>query len=202
MLLDHKRHVCLKSSPVARTLHSLRLIRQVMQQEGFQMPETTLVHELAEVGNFNWRLFQPLVEGGLLDWESATIVVDAKLTNPEGIKFGQYFNEDRLHKLPNEVWASLPPTYAVAALSFEKASSLKVRAFAAFQSVMDDIGFSQSVVVTHDACAGLLVEAFTKGKKASLDPGTFIVLERRHDRTVITQVGDEIAQPGDEVTIF
>src|SRR3989344_2674309 len=64
--------VIIHSSPMGRTLHTAKIIRERLQCAGFVVRPITIDSDLTEVRGFEWNLFKPLVVGGRVDYAGNT----------------------------------------------------------------------------------------------------------------------------------
>jgi broad specificity phosphatase PhoE len=198
-LITPDEEVEIWASPTGRTLHTAKLIAETLAAKGRQLRRKGDAEEsgikvfpqLAEVKNFSWKLFSPLVSGGEVDLAGKKFMVDKQLTNPEDVNYQIYFNEDRIKEIPSEVKAQFPEEYVQAIEGFEKFISATSRIMKPL-SRLAKTGDKQYrvIIVTHDALTGFIANVFTGGDQGGVNPGEFINLERENDKLVATQVGE------------
>jgi len=190
--------IAIWSSPFGRNLAAAKIIVEVLQTKGIQWRKKawasrdgikTFCH-LSEVRNFSWKLFEPLVSGGNVVFGERKIFVDKKASNPRDLNPQEYFAEDGIDGLNQELRNSLPDCYLEAIDAFEKFADVTDRMIRVLSRLkkIEDKSY-RVIIVTHDALSGFICRVSSAGKKTGLDPGEFISLERRDGKLVAIKVG-------------
>jgi broad specificity phosphatase PhoE len=200
--MDPKVHVLIFSSPVPRAIHTSKIIQEELSILGFTVSEIFLEEELSEVHNFSWDLFEPLMNGGVIEYEGTTFEVNKEQTNPDGLVYPDYFISDAVHNIPESVKDSWPKDYVERLSNFEKFSDVTTRSLNTLQSHTKAQDTEvHTIFVGHDANAMYLADKFTEGRQKGLVPGTSISLENNGlGNLVVTRVGD--ITDGDSTTEF
>jgi broad specificity phosphatase PhoE len=201
--LDNSIVVTIFSSPVGRTLHTAKIIIEVLVEAGFSVnaiqPDKTLV----EVANFSWALFEPLMNGGVVTYgnEGQQFEVKKSDTNPCNLGYPDYFINDSVHLIPKQVKETWPEAYTATVDRFERFVNVTNR----FLSRIEEVAKADEghfILVTHDCASMYLADQYTNGRQKGLIPGTFLSIERRDDdRLVVTRVGD-ITDGNSETNFF
>ena len=162
--------------------------------------------ELAEVANFQWNLFEPLVNGGTIQVAVGMLarlpfVLKKSETNPLNLPYPDYFMQDAAHAIPEEFKTKWPKTYRGDVESFERFPHVTQRIMATIKQASECEDDCHFIFVTHDCMTMYLADKFTGGRQKGLAPATSMALERKPDgRIVVTRVGD--ITDGDNETDF
>ncbi len=194
-LIGPDEEVEIWSSPMGRTLHTAKLIAEVLENKGIRLRkkgdarETGIkVHEqLTEVKNFSWNLFCPLLEGGEVEFGGKKFTIDKSLTNPKNLGYQEYFLNDEIKNIPQEVRDQLPKEYLDTKRMMKPLEHLKK---------LEDKPY-RIIMVTHDALTGFIANVFSGGEQSGINPGEFINLERKDGKIVATKVGQSIEGDND-----
>jgi broad specificity phosphatase PhoE len=188
--LDPAEPVTIISSPVGRTLHTARIVSEVLTQHGFTVKPIQTDAGLTEVANFSWDLFEPLINGGDVEYEGEKFTIDKAHTNPHDLAYPQYFMDDNAHHIQTAAKEAWPEAYSHRISSFERFGAVTDRFLNKMSELANNDGGS-FILVSHDCAAMYLANHYTKGRQKGLVPGTYISIERRDDgRLVVTRVGD------------
>jgi broad specificity phosphatase PhoE len=198
-LVGREEEVEIWSSPMGRTLHTAKIVAEVLEQNGVKLRRKgdardsgiKVFPQLGEVKNFSWSLFSPLVFGGDVEFNGHKFTIDKEKTNPKGLHYLEYFADDVIKSLPSEVTNQWPEGYVKAIEGFEKFASVTKRIMVPLSRLkkLEDKSY-RVIIVTHDGLAGFIANIFANSKQGSLNPGEFINLERRDGKLVATRVGD------------
>lgn len=175
--VGRKTNVFVFSSPLGRSLHSAKLISQVLREYGLRAAneDIIIVPNLTEVRNFSWPLFCPLVQGGEIEFAGSRFLVDSAKTNPQQVSVGEYFNEDYIRKIPPRIRRELPPWYVNIIDSFEKFASVSARLLEVLRLISCfDREDSLFIISTHDALAGFPAEVYSGKQLRGLPTGSFV----------------------------
>ena len=172
-------HIHIHTSPNGRTIHTARIIKDVLGGKGYDIVSFEIDHSLGEVRNFSWNLFEPLMNGGRIPWQDDSFVVKKEETNPQGLGYPDYFMADAIHVIDPAVLATWPTEFVSRLQGFETFAQVTSRVTSRIKNVLD--GRHQAdhhdIFVSHDGSAMALLDSATKGEKKSLDPGTYILLQ-------------------------
>lgn len=168
-----KKGAIIFSSPYGRTLHSAKIIKAVLFKYG--LGAIIIIEEdLRELNNFSWKLFQPLVEGGEVNFNGKNFLIDAAETNPNGLKYPDYIIKDEISQIPMKTMLFWPLGYIKKILSFESYYSVVARRDNFLSCLPEKLKIHgrkyPAIIVTHDA---LLLGL---NKEKSVKPGSFIVI--------------------------
>lgn len=195
--------VTIISSPVGRTLHTAKIISEVLVKEGFTVNPIQTEKELGEVKGFSWPLFEPLMNGGTVTYhdgnQKKTFEIDKTETNPFNHGYPHYFVDDDAHRIPASVKSKWPETYRHMVEQFEKFSSVTDR----FVGYMEKVAKNETghfILVTHDCGAMYLALHYTDRRQMGLEPGSYISIVRRNEHLLVTRAGN--ITDGDSETDF
>lgn len=202
--------VAIWSSPTGRTLETARIISEVLQERGIQLRKKGVAEEhgikiferLGEVENFSWNLFEPLMNGGEVDFNGNKFTIDKSLSNPKGAGYPEYFTSDAIKDISVEAKNQWPREYVEEIERFESFADVTERMRETLQK-LHQLGDKKYriIIVTHDALTGALVKTFTSGQMSGVNPGQFLSLERRGDELVVTRAGD-VTEGDDQADIL
>lgn len=189
------------SSGTGRTLETARILSEVLRERGIKLREKGVSNEhgvkifdhIGEVKNFSWSLFEPLMNGGEIEFAGKKFKIDKALTNPGNVKYPEYFTSDLIKNIPVEVKATWPQEYVNQIEKFESFADVTDRmrnTLNRLKSLKDKK--YRVILVTHDALTGALVKTFTSDQKGGVNPGQFLSLEKSNDKLVVTRAGDVI----------
>jgi broad specificity phosphatase PhoE len=197
--IDDSEAVRVWSSPTARTLHSAKIISDVLRKEGKNIEVEPGGNEygvrpfeqFGEVENLDFELFEPLITGGTVEFAGRTFSIDKNETNPKNLDYPEYFIKDAAHEIPDEVKNDWPKAYVNQIESFEKFNEVTNRIIRNLEraSKAEDKDY-RIIIVTHDALTMFLADTFTGGEKQNLDKSEFISLTRKEDGLYTEEVGD------------
>jgi broad specificity phosphatase PhoE len=178
------------SSPTARTLHSAKIIAEVLQNKGKNLKlepggdeyGVRPFEQFGEVENLDFDLFEPLIEGGKVEYKGQEFYIDKTKSNPEDLGYPKYFIEDAVHKIPEKVKAQWPDEYVERIESFEKFNEVTNRLMKNLERASNarDKDY-RVIIVTHDALTMFLASSFTDGSKQGLNRSEYISLSREGD---------------------
>ncbi len=189
------------SSPVGRTLHTSKVIKEALREYGFNVFTIETDELLGEVAGFSWALFEPLMNGGTVsyieDGQEKKFEIDKSDTNPYNSSYPDYFIRDSVHRISESVKATWPEVYRTQVEGFEKFRDVTNRFLVRIRQLayLHDVPNAHLILVTHDCGAMHLASQFTTGKQKGLVPGTYISIDRRtvgrgEAKLVVTRVGD------------
>jgi broad specificity phosphatase PhoE len=191
--------VIIWSSPTGRTLETARIISEVLEEKGIRLRKKGSAEEygirtfekLGEVENFSWPLFEPLMNGGEVEFDGIKFTIDKALSNPENLGYPDYFTSDAIKKIPAESKALWPEQYVQEIERFESFSEVTKRMADTLRRLkkVEDKNY-RVIIVTHDALTGAIVKTFTHDELSGIQPGQFISLEKKGEKLVATRVGD------------
>ncbi len=195
------KKIMIHSSPTGRTLHTSRIIKEVLEKRGFEVV-VELDEEIGEVRSFSWSLFEPLMNGGTITYGQNTFVVNKKMTNPKGLGYPDYFMTDAIHRVSRRIKANWPKDFVQRLESFETFDSVTARVLRRTTDIMrEHVNMRPTcnyydVFVTHDAAVMFLLDLYTFGKKKSLEPGTCLTMGLfRGELDVLEIDGEEVVLP-------
>ena len=189
------------SSPVGRTLHTAKIISQILQQKGvhFRVSKQDnskeygikIWKQLTEVKNFSWKLFYPLVVGGEVEFAGRKFFIDKNFTNPKNIDISKYFSEDGIRDIDLKYKQTLPKEYVEEIEGFEKFINVTKRLMLPLSRLkkIRDKSY-RIIIVTHDALSGFIANVFSGGGVRGISSGEFINLERVNGKLVAKKVGN------------
>lgn len=180
------------TSPMGRTLHTARLLAQVLAAHGVAVEEPRVEPELTEVHGFSWALFDPLVLGGEARHEGRSCAVDARVTNPAGLSHQEYFFFDHAHRLQA---GAIPGWYAAALGRFERASAARARLLAFLRRATARDEGREVLLVTHEGLIQGLMDRWSGGACRGLPPGQCVHLVRGAGGLFVRRAGEDV--PGD-----
>ncbi len=160
------------SSPFGRCLHTAKVIQDILSKRGFKVQDIAQDELLAEVENWNWELFFPLVTGTEIEYEGSRLEVNKELTNPKNLSLISYFREDAVHKLSDEAKRSLPKEYLEKIAQFERSTSVTDRLRQKLE-LLDWDKKEVSILTTHEGLTGDLVQQLSSRNDAFLDRGKY-----------------------------
>jgi broad specificity phosphatase PhoE len=200
--MNYQCIVLIFSSPVARAIHTAKVIREELLLNGFSVSDIKIEDMIGEVHNFSWNLFEPLMSGGTIIHEGQSFEVNKEDTNPKGLGYPDFFISDDVHQIPQSVTNGWPSEFVSHLKSFEKFSSVTERSLRFLRaSAPPQVTAGHTIFVGHDANAMYLADKFTGGRQKGLVPGTSISLEfDSEEHLVVTRVGD--ITDGDSTTDF
>lgn len=193
--LDAHIPVTISSSPMGRALHTARVIAETLKSHGFTLADIATDGDLREVDGFVYELFSPLHAGGNVRWKDGNGVyseymIDASLTNPQGLDGADYFFHDVLPALPAHVLDLLPAGLRQHILRFESSAHCQERMKRKLQDVLERGGKErqpeQHIQVTHSALTASFMRRWSKDKAKELPKGGWILLEAKHLELFIT----------------
>lgn len=197
--IEPDEEVVIWSSPTGRTLETARIISEVLQGKGIELRSKGTSKEygiktfekLGEVKNFSWPLFEPLMNGGEVEFDGNKFKIDKTLSNPENIGYPDYFTSDAIKNISDEAKAKWPKNYVDEIEKFESFAEVNKRMIDTL-SRLKKVGDKKYrvIIVTHDALTGGIVKTFTHDKLSGINPGQLISLERKENKLVATRVGD------------
>jgi broad specificity phosphatase PhoE len=194
------------SSPMGRTQHTARIIQEVLRDRGVKFharkghePKVKVFEALTEVKNFSWNLFEPLINGGEMEFAGKKFFIDKNKSNPLGKVYPDYFTDGAIKDIPDEAMAEWPEEYARTIKGFETFVEVTRRLMRNMERIkkLQDKPY-RIIFATHDGMMGFVANLFTKGKARGVDRGEFINLERVGGKLVATQVGQH--KEGDSET--
>jgi broad specificity phosphatase PhoE len=187
------------SSPTGRTLHTARIISETFEEKGIKLRKKGSAEEhgikiweqLNEVHNFSWVLFEPLMNGGEVEFVGEKFNIDKNQSNPLGLGYPEYFTSGAIKEIPEEVKNQWPKEYVEQIEGFESFIEVTQRMMKPLERLkkLQDKNY-RVIIVTHDALTGFIANVFTAGEESGLDPGSFINLERKDGKLIVTKVGD------------
>ncbi len=202
--LDPALPVRILSSPAGRALHTAKVIRSTLSQRGFHVAAIAPDPALGEVGNLEFALMKPLIDGGRFTHRMGSEVYDFLVnkaeTNPDNLVHPEYFMADAAHKIPASAMRDWPDSYVKRLKSFETFAAVKQRALDRIRACakMPD---GHVVLVSHSALSLYFSDRYTRGRQTGLAPATFLSIDRTEDgRLVLTRVGE--ITDGDAETDF
>jgi len=196
--IQEDEEVVIWSSPTGRTLETARIISEVLQEKGIRLRKKfnspfgiQTFEKLGEVKNFSWPPFEPLMNGGELEYGGVKFKIDKSRSNPNNLGYPDYFTSDAIKKIPNEVKAGWPKNYVDEIEKFESFAEVNKRMIDTL-SRLKKIGDKKTrvIIVTHDALTGGIVKIYTHDKFSGINPGQLISLEKKDNKLVVTRVGD------------
>lgn len=164
------------SSPYGRCLDTSREIQKECVLLHLEQPECQIAPELAEVHNFEWNLFYPLVAGGEIEYEGEVFNVNAQITNPENLTPTVYFRRDKAHTLPTSARNILPHTYLERIATFERAHEATKRFDNFLNSLPEGV---LTILCTHEALTGKYIAQATGKENAFLGRGKYFMLQNQ-----------------------
>jgi broad specificity phosphatase PhoE len=197
--IEPDEEVVIWSSPTGRTLETARIISEVLQEKEIRIRVKSASDEygiktfekLGEVRNFSWPLFEPLMNGGEIEYGGVKFTIDKSLSNPTNLGYPDYFTSDAIKSISQEVKDKWPREYVAEIEKFESFAEVNKRMIDTL-SRLKKIGDKKYrvIIVTHDALTGGIVKTFTHDKFSGINPGQLISLERKDDKLVAISVGD------------
>jgi broad specificity phosphatase PhoE len=197
--INPDEEVAIWSSPTGRTLETARIISEVLQKKGIQLRKKGTASEhgikvferLGEVENFSWLLFEPLMNGGEMEFQGKKFSIDKSLTNPKGMGYPDYFTTDAIKDIPDEVKQQWPKEYVDQIESFESFADVSERMASTLRKLKNlNDNHYRVILVSHDAMTGAMVKTFTSDQLGGINPGQFLTIERQDSNLVVTRVGD------------
>lgn len=186
--IDKDEPTLIWSSPMGRTLHTAKIGKDVLEKKLGKPVDIQIVPELAEAKNFEWKFFQPLVVGGIVELNGNKYDIDAKITNPAGLDYDTFFGEDMFHHLPQEARDKLPADYLKRVESFEPTPEVRKRSYQIIEEAEKVKDVSRLVMTTHDAIIGPFVKRYTQGAKSCINPAGYITFQRREGKLDVVNV--------------
>jgi len=171
-ILSNDLPVQIYSSPFGRCLHSSKIIRDTLVNNGFDVADIKEDYDIEEVRNFEWALFHPLVLGGEVQYEDQRFTVNSSLTNSHRLGLIDYFRSDSAHNLSEEARQSLPNEYLEIVASFERYPSVYSRLDTKLKSIESEDS-TTPVICTHEALTGRFIDRLTGNKNAYLKRGKY-----------------------------
>lgn len=197
--VEPDEEIVIWSSPTGRTLETARIISEVLQGKGIKLRTKGSSEEygiktfekLGEVKNFSWPLFEPLMNGGEIEYGGIKFQINKSFSNPNNLGYPDYFTSDAIKNIPDEVKAEWPKDYVDEIEKFESFAEVNKRMINTL-SRLKKVGDKKYrvIIVTHDALTGGIVKTFTHDRFSGINPGQLISLERKDDKLVATRVGD------------
>jgi|GEM_PF-2027038 len=191
--------VVIWSSPTGRTLETARIISEILQEKGVKLRKKgasedygiKTFEKLGEVKNFSWPLFEPLMNGGEIEFGENKLKIEKSLSNPNNFGYPDYFTSDAIKDISDEVKSQWPKDYVAEIEKFESFAEVNKRMIDTLRR-LNNVGDKKYrvIIVTHDALTGGIVKTFTHNEFSGIEPGQLISLERKDDKLVITKVGD------------
>lgn len=189
--LPKDKEIFIYASPMGRTLHHARIIRDLCQISGLNPNQIQTESEVTEVKDFDWNLFAPLVQGGTIEYAGARFSLDARETNPQGLSSQKYFMDDECHKLNGRLDKDVPIAYLERLARFETFASVKERGVNALKRIRDKhLANGDSVIITtHEALAYHPLDIFTRGTSHALARGEYVYFEGDERAIIVKRVG-------------
>lgn len=198
-LIQPKEEIEIWSSPKGRALETAKIVARVLKENGISIRNRgkgrpfgiNVFEDLTEVKNFSWELFQPLVDGGEVEFAGQNFLIDKSQTNPNNLNYQQYFNTDVIKDIPQKYKNTLPKEYVEQIDGFEKFAEVTkriMRPLTRLKKIYDKP--YRVILTTHDALTGFIANIFSGGEKGGINPGEFINLERVDDKLVVTKIGE------------
>ena len=166
--------VKITSSPYGRTLHSARLISDVLREMEYDVKDIVPNEGLEEIHDFDRALFLALVNGGDINDNGSRFTIDPSITNPNNLGATDYFRKDINHRLPSSVREYLLPNILDRVLRFESVESAQQR----LEKVLSTVTSPNHILVTHEGLTGNYSVQATNNPLAILEPGEYLVLNR------------------------
>jgi len=193
--------VVIWSSPTGRTLETARIISELLQKKGVKLRKKDASEDygiktfekLGEVKNFSWSLFEPLMNGGEIEFGENKFRIDKSLSNPNNLGYPDYFTSDAIKDISDEVKSQWPKDYVAEIEKFESFAEVSKRMLDTLRR-LNNVGDKKYrvIIVTHDALTGGIVKTFTHNEFSGIEPGQLISLERKDNKLITTRVGDII----------
>jgi len=171
-ILSNDLPVQIYSSPFGRCLHSSKIIKDTLANNGFDVADIREDYDIEEVRNLEWDLFHPLVLGGEVLYENQRFTVDNSLTNPHRLGLVDYFRSDSTHNLSEEARQSLPKEYVERITSFERYPSVYSRLDTKLKSIENE-NSTTPIICTHEGLTGRFIGRLTGNKNAYLKRGKY-----------------------------
>ena len=186
---------------MGRTLHTAKVITEVLVRHGFSVNAIQPDETLGEVANFSWALFEPLMNGGTITFHGESFGVKKSDTNPFNLGYPDYFIQDAAHRIPKKVKDAWPKGYADTVDSFERFVDVTKRFLSRISLIAKTEEEGHFILVSHDCASMYLADRYTDGRRKGLVPGTFISIKCHGRRLVVTRVGD-ITDGNNETDFF
>jgi broad specificity phosphatase PhoE len=191
--------VVIWSSPTGRTLETAKIISELLQEKGVKLRKKGVSEDygiktfekLGEVKNFSWPLFEPLMNGGEIEFGENKFKIEKSLSNPNNLGYPDYFTSDAIKDISDEVKSQWPKDYVAEIEKFESFAEVNKRMIDTLRR-LNNVGDKKYrvIIVTHDALTGGIVKTFTHNEFSGIEPGQLISLERKDDKLVTTRVGN------------
>ncbi|MFH1662151.1 MAG: hypothetical protein ABIA02_03575 [Candidatus Falkowbacteria bacterium] len=197
--IEPDEEVAIWSSPTGRTLETARIISEILSEKGINLrkKETSEnygiknFYKLGEIKNFSWSLFEPLMNGGEIEYDGVKFLINKSLSNPNSLGYPDYFTSDAIKNIPDEVKSQWPKNYVTEIEKFESfadANKRMIDTLTRLKKISDKK--YRVIIVTHDALTGGIVKTFTHDKFSGINPSQLISLERKDDKLVAIRVGN------------
>lgn len=188
--LSDTRAVEIYSSPFGRTLYSAQLAMEVFRSKGIHVNSANAEKDLEELRNFNWKLFEPLVNGGKLNYNGETLTFDAKKTNPKNLTPQQYIMEDAAQEIADRLRGKYPYSYLEELSVIEPFSSVRERMKRFLGKLAEDDSEKDAAIFTHEALVYDIMSKFTNKRSHALAPGGYIHLEKNSREIYVRSAGN------------
>ena len=187
--------VVIWSSPTGRTLETAKVILETLKSKGINIKKERpnlgigIFEKLGEIKNFSWDLFKPLVDGGQVTVAGTEFYIDKNVSNPNNLSYSDYFKNDELRKISQEVLRTWPREFLNQIMDFETFFDVTKRVASSITRIkkVTDKNY-RLIIVTHDAFAGNILTTLFESETKSINPGQFISTERRGDDLVLTRI--------------
>ncbi len=185
--------VAIWSSPTGRTLHTAKIIEEVLSKKNIPLREggIRVFKELGEVKKLSWDVFASLVFGGEIECGGKKFFIDKNKTNPKNLNPREYFINDEAHKIPQAVKDELPEEYLQTIQQLEKYGEATQRIIRALERLekLKDKNY-RVIITTHEALTCFLANIFSQ-ERTGLEPGEFISLEAKEGKLIVNSIGEE-----------
>ncbi len=200
--------VAIWSSATGRTIETAKIISEVFQERGIHLRRKgvakgygiKIFNTLGELKDFTPGFYCALLDGGNVNFEGVEFTIDKADSNPDDLDSDVYYASDAIAKIPEEVRKKWPARFYENVSKIEKYASANKRIVDVLRRLRDvpkDKNY-RVIIVTHRGPSAAIVETFTAGALAGLDPAKFIALERKEGKMVATQANE--LNEGDSAT--
>lgn len=196
--IEPDEEVVIWSSGTARTLHTARIIRDVLRERGIKLRERGVHKEsqiqvfdqFNDIRNFNYKQFVALADGGELDIDGTTITLDKAETNPDNLGYTEYYSSGAVHNIPEAVKSAWPEKLKKAVAEMEDFESVSTRVLQGLKrvSTLTDKKY-RLIIVSHGSPADQLVRTYKPEALTGINPAEYVTVERNGDKMVVTHAG-------------
>jgi hypothetical protein len=188
------KKIVIWSSPAERTLDTARIIRDELQNLGFNFKDINdetnikIFERFEDIRSFNYEYFVKLADGGTLVVDGKEIFLDKKVTNPRSLNYAEYYLNEEYKNIPTEYLKYMPQVISDFIKVVEAPFSVKKRIYDSLKKLFKVSKDIHLIIVTHGALTDDLVKSYNPNILETLPVSEFVNLEKVGDKMLVSFV--------------